>query len=184
MQKHVQKRIGTALRNLSQKSDKPLGGKGSITKALIAKFAGYYRWAKKNKGNDVDAVKGAVMATLYHMTSADENPKHSICPTQGSWGNDRATTKTQVLPVYKCLSRHSLHAAWLLRSTEGTERNRKQMIERRCTCGVSLHYIFTAPHAAAPRLTATESTPPAKATVASHTAVLDPTGILCSASGA
>ncbi|XP_075528758.1 uncharacterized protein LOC142560487 [Dermacentor variabilis] len=57
---HVQKRMGTALRNLVQKSDKALGGKGRLTKVLIDKLTDYYNWALRNNYNDVAAIQRAV----------------------------------------------------------------------------------------------------------------------------
>lgn len=66
---HIQKRMWSGLNNLVQKSDKPLGGKGRLTKALIEKPTGYYGWALRNNLNDGAAMQRAVMATLYHATS-------------------------------------------------------------------------------------------------------------------
>ncbi|KAH7980882.1 hypothetical protein HPB49_019783 [Dermacentor silvarum] len=77
---HVQKRMGTALRNLVQKSDKALGGKGRLTKALIDKLTDYYCWALRNNSNDVAAMQHAVMASYHHLTSTDEDPHYDLCP--------------------------------------------------------------------------------------------------------
>lgn len=110
---HVQKRMGTALRNLSQKSDKPLGGKGRLTKALIEKLTGYYGWAIRNHSNDVGAMKRAVLATFYHVTSTDENPKHDLCPSgTDSWCRHRAAeAKGEPLAKHKyCLPNYVAEA--------------------------------------------------------------------------
>ncbi|XP_075550710.1 uncharacterized protein LOC142584451 [Dermacentor variabilis] len=77
---HVQKRMGTALRNLVQKSDKASGGKGRLTKALIDKLTDYYGWALWNNSNDVAAMQRAVMSSYHHVTSTDEDPHHDLCP--------------------------------------------------------------------------------------------------------
>lgn len=123
---HVQKRMGTALRNIVQKSDKPLGGKGKLTKVLIDKLTGYYGWALRNNCNDLTKMQRAVMATYYHVTSTDKNPHHELCPDGSeSWCQHRvAEAKSEpqpqhkynlpafvaeaMLPVYQRLSERSL----------------------------------------------------------------------------
>ncbi|KAH7947439.1 hypothetical protein HPB52_011965 [Rhipicephalus sanguineus] len=88
---HVQKRMGSALRNIVQKSDKPLSGKGKLTKALIDKLTDYYGWALRNNSSDVTAMQRAVMATYRHITSTDEDPRHDLCPVGAeSWCRHRA----------------------------------------------------------------------------------------------
>ena len=90
---HVQKRLGTALRNLKtiyrgQKlSDgKTIGGQGRLTKTLIDRLQNYYGLAiRNNKGNLQGMVK-AVQAALLHNNSTDECPRHHLCPTgPSSW---------------------------------------------------------------------------------------------------
>ncbi|KAM7295709.1 uncharacterized protein ISCGN_020982 [Ixodes scapularis] len=100
---HVQKRMGTALRKLLQNSDKPLGGKGRLTKVLIERLTGYYGWAIRSHSNDVEAMKRAVMATYYHVTSTDEDPKHDLCPGgPESWCRNKvADAKGQPQPKHK-----------------------------------------------------------------------------------
>lgn len=82
---HVQKRMGSALRNLVQKhkSDEHgqrISGKGRLTGDLITKISSYYGWAIKSFAGDVDKMHNAVWATFYHITSTDERPNHSFCP--------------------------------------------------------------------------------------------------------
>ncbi|KAM7297060.1 hypothetical protein ISCGN_022214, partial [Ixodes scapularis] len=123
---HVQKRMGTALRNLVQKSDKPLSGKGKLTKALIYKLTGYYGWALRNNSKDVAAMQRAVMATYHHVTSTDQEPHHELCPEGAQvWCFHRvaeakgepqpqhkhklpAYVAAAMLPVYQRLSQVSL----------------------------------------------------------------------------
>ncbi|XP_075734797.1 uncharacterized protein LOC142775982 [Rhipicephalus microplus] len=123
---HVQKRMGTALRNLVQKSDKALGGKGRLTKALIDKLTDYYGWALRNNSDDVAAMRRAVMASYHHVTSTDEEPHHDLCPEGAdSWCRHKASKITGVpppkhsyklpryvadalLPIYERLSQASL----------------------------------------------------------------------------
>lgn len=70
---HVQKRMGTRLRN-TKKKHKGLGGKGKLTYKLIGKLSKYYGKAiRENSDNDVEKMKNAIMATLYHNCSTEEN---------------------------------------------------------------------------------------------------------------
>ncbi|KAH7956252.1 hypothetical protein HPB52_007664 [Rhipicephalus sanguineus] len=92
---HVQKRIGTALRNLVSRSKasgfQSLGGKGRLTADLITRLSSYYGWALKTHKGDVDAMHKAVMATYHHITSNDTASNHSFCPTgPNSWCRQNA----------------------------------------------------------------------------------------------
>lgn len=84
---HVQKRMGTALRNLVHKhSGETLSGKGRLTGDLIVKLTNYYGWALKSNVGNVEQMQQAVMATFHHITSTDERPNHSLCPSgSDSW---------------------------------------------------------------------------------------------------
>ncbi|KAH7966550.1 hypothetical protein HPB49_017443 [Dermacentor silvarum] len=81
---HVQKHMGTALRNLVQKhkgeSGERISGKGRLTGDLITKLTNYYGWALKSHSGNVDAMHTAVWATYYHVTSTDNKSNHSLCP--------------------------------------------------------------------------------------------------------
>ncbi|KAH7968168.1 hypothetical protein HPB52_006389 [Rhipicephalus sanguineus] len=84
---HVHKRMGAALRNLVDKKKaqgESLGGRGKLTQEKIKKIANYYGYALRSNINDVPAMKRAVEATLLHMTSTDDAPKHSKCPEGAS----------------------------------------------------------------------------------------------------
>ena len=90
---HVQKRMGTALRNLKTQhkgrklSDgKTIGGAGRLTDALINSLQNYYGDAiRRNKG-DLDSMVRGVQATLLHSNSTDDRPRHHLCPTgKDSW---------------------------------------------------------------------------------------------------
>ncbi|KAH7937041.1 hypothetical protein HPB49_007558 [Dermacentor silvarum] len=87
---HVQKRMGTALRNLIQKHKtehgESLSGKGRPTGDLITKLTNYYGWALKSNAGNIDGMHKAVMATYHHICSTDEHPNHSLCPSRAnSW---------------------------------------------------------------------------------------------------
>ncbi|XP_077488230.1 uncharacterized protein LOC144099059 [Amblyomma americanum] len=106
---YVQRRMGTALQNLVQKSEKSLRGKGRLTKALIDKLTDYYGWALRNNSNDVAAMQRAVMASYYHVTSTEEEPRHDFCPEgPQSWCQHQAAeAEGKPLPSHKYqLARH------------------------------------------------------------------------------
>lgn len=103
---HVQKRMGSRLRNLVKnakvskaahtvkglkskmkqqknvaKQPKSLGGKGRLTAKRIDKLAVYYGKAiRDNCKSTVENMKDSIWATFYHYSSTDENPCHEKCP--------------------------------------------------------------------------------------------------------
>ena len=90
---HIQKRMGTGLRNLvasykgRKLSDgKGIGGRHRLTKKRIDSFQVYYGKAiRDNKGN-VQEAKKAVQAILHHSMSTDDKPSHDYCPVgENSW---------------------------------------------------------------------------------------------------
>ena len=90
---HVQKRMGTNLRNLKKSlsgkklSDgKTISGRGRLTDQKIDKLQIFYGLAiRRNKG-DIENMKKEVLAGLYHSSSSDDNPQHHYCPTgETSW---------------------------------------------------------------------------------------------------
>ena len=90
---HIQKRMGSRLRNLKAKSGrtqlsdgKPIGGQGRLTKKVIDSMQVYYGRAIRDNTHSVDAMKKATMAILYHSKSTDTNPQHHFCPERkDSW---------------------------------------------------------------------------------------------------
>jgi len=82
---HVQKRVGTALRKL--KRDNPgLGGKGKLTDAQIDKLQNYYGIAIRSNVGNLQGMKKAIHASLFHCASKDAMPLHDHCPTgSNSW---------------------------------------------------------------------------------------------------
>jgi hypothetical protein len=81
----VCKRLGTALRNLvsdRKKRGVTLGGsgRGQLTKNAICKLSlYYYRAVRGNKA--AEDIKRAVLASLYHCYSTDQQPTHQYCPS-------------------------------------------------------------------------------------------------------
>ena len=85
---HVQKRMGTALRNLKkdcgkrQLSDgKTIGGKGRLTDKKIDLIQTYYGLAIRRNVGDLQGMTDSVNAILDHMSSTDDSPRYSLCPT-------------------------------------------------------------------------------------------------------
>lgn len=122
---HVEKRMGTRLRNV--KKTEKLGGKGKLTDVLIQKLTKYYGLAIRRNSKSVDKMEKAIMATFYHLISTDKKPQHHFCP-QGadSWCKWRVAeaagtlqnfehppafhsdVQKHLLPIYQDLSRRDL----------------------------------------------------------------------------
>ena len=86
---HVQKRVGTRLRNMKKaykgiklKDGKPLTGKNRLTEKVINTLQNYYGMAiRQNKGKSVYEMKKSVGAILFHCSEAStEDNRHIYCP--------------------------------------------------------------------------------------------------------
>jgi len=84
---HIQKRMGTALRNLvvAYKNQvvngrKGIGGRGRLTLKVIDSIQNYYGQAIRSNLHDLPGAKQAVQAILLHMSSTDAKPNHQLCP--------------------------------------------------------------------------------------------------------
>ncbi|XP_077550765.1 uncharacterized protein LOC144164042 [Haemaphysalis longicornis] len=76
---HVQKRVGCRLRKL-KKTVRGLGGKGNITDALTDRLQNYYGIAIRANVGNLSAMKQATLASLFHCSSTDKDPRHGLCP--------------------------------------------------------------------------------------------------------
>ncbi|XP_071582033.1 uncharacterized protein [Temnothorax nylanderi] len=120
---HVEKRMGSRLRNVKKKEK--LGGKGKLTDVLIKKLTTYYGLAIRRNIDSVDYMAKAVMATYYHLCSTNEKPRHENCPEGAdSWCKWRVAetadkhfdhppalhpdVQKHLLPIYEDLSRKDL----------------------------------------------------------------------------
>ena len=90
---HVQKRLGSALRDLKNhyrgqklSDGKTIGGAGRLTDTLMNSLQNYCGDViRRNKGN-IDGMMRGVQATLLHLNSIDETPRHHLCPEgKDSW---------------------------------------------------------------------------------------------------
>lgn len=109
-----------------------LGGRsyGALKQTTVVTMAGYYKKAiYENKGK-VQDMKKAILATLHHAVSTDENPRHQFCPSgDKSWcfyrrakannqsvGSHKTNVRSPIkpefysylLPIYERLSEDSL----------------------------------------------------------------------------
>ena len=96
---HVQKRMGTRLRDLVKKTTtdvvtknkkiikkKTLSGKGKLTGKMIDKLTVYYGLAIRRNHDSVEKMKNAIWSSYYHYSSTDKNPQHQKCPSgKDSW---------------------------------------------------------------------------------------------------
>ena len=76
---HVQKRVGTALRKL-KKENKGLGDEGELTDAMIDKLQNYYGITICSNSGDLEAMKSAIYASLFHCASSKRRNLHHHCP--------------------------------------------------------------------------------------------------------
>ena len=82
---HVQKRVGNRLRKLKTRV-KGLGGKGKLTNAIIDRLQNYYGIAIRANSGNLDGMKKAVLASLFHVASSKDNEWHDHCPSStDSW---------------------------------------------------------------------------------------------------
>ena len=82
---HVQKRVGTRLRNLKKKVSN-LGGKGKLTNNMIDRLQNYYGIAVRQNVGDLQKMKQAIHATLFHVALSKVNNWHTHCLTgDTSW---------------------------------------------------------------------------------------------------
>jgi len=90
---HVQKRMGSRLRNL-KKNTKGLGGRGKLTVKLIDELTIYYGLAIRRNTESVEKMRNEIWATLFHKISTDEKPQHEKCPAGAdswcSWQRSKA----------------------------------------------------------------------------------------------
>ena len=82
---HVQKRMGTALRNLKKSGVQDENGKlvkfkGRLTNDSISALNVYYGGAIRNNKDDIDGMIKAIDASFLHSMSTDEHPMHMKCP--------------------------------------------------------------------------------------------------------
>ncbi|GFV22827.1 uncharacterized protein TNCV_4962421 [Trichonephila clavipes] len=157
---HVSKRLGTALRQTVKDwrmKDVTLGGKKrvSLKEETIKKLTRHYTNAiRKNKG-DVETMKTAIYATLFHCMSTDQKPQHKKCPSgTDSWcfyqsslargkkpGFHKDWVKTpideeylpKILPIYQRLASSELLSMCVRGLTQNSNEALHSMIWNMCS---------------------------------------------------
>ena len=143
---HVQKRVGNRLCKLKSRV-KGLGGRGKLTNAVIDRLQNYYRIAIRSNKDNLEGMKNAVLASLFHVSSSKDNEWHDYCPrTTDSWClferdkiNKTSTYKSGVgiprnivlenlRPIYKDLSSDALLQKCLHRLTQNANESFNAMI--------------------------------------------------------
>ena len=69
--------MGTALRKL-KKRKKSLWGKGRLTERMIDKMQNYYGIAIRSNIGNIDKMKKAILAVLFHCASSKEKQYHNF----------------------------------------------------------------------------------------------------------
>ena len=96
---HVQKRLGTRLRNKIKEykgTKTPLSGKGKLTDKVINSMQNYYGMAIRQNSGNLFEMKKSVGAILWHCTDLNDSAiRHQFCPKgELSWckfQKDKAT---------------------------------------------------------------------------------------------
>ena len=82
---HVQKRLGTRLRNKVKEykgTETPIGGRGQLHEKAINSMQNYYGLAIRQNLDNVYAMKKAIGAILWHCTIfTDSEFRHRFCPS-------------------------------------------------------------------------------------------------------
>lgn len=155
---HVQKRLGTRLRNLLRKkkgqklSDgRLLSGKNRLTRKIMNAMQTYYGMAIRQNVNSLYQMKKAVIAILFHCSeNVSMEERHKFCPrTAESWCKfqaDQVTNKTtykpnitipvaiknELMPIFKSLSADSLLEKCLHGQTQNVNESLHRVIWQKC----------------------------------------------------
>lgn len=114
---HVQKRMGSHLRELKKKwsghvlsDNKPIGGQGRLTAQVVDQLTQYYGKAIRSNSTSASDMFNAIWAIFYHKGSTDKNPDHHLCPPgQDSWCQWQKAKANKTLKTHK--HKHSLPKA-------------------------------------------------------------------------
>ncbi|GFV25134.1 uncharacterized protein TNCV_592001 [Trichonephila clavipes] len=86
---HVQKRMGTRLRNILKMSKgiklsdgKNISGRGRLTLKEVDSIQHYYGLAIRKNLSSVEDMKRAIWAIYFYKLSTEDNPQHVLCPLE------------------------------------------------------------------------------------------------------
>ena len=151
---HVQKRLGTRLRNIvkAHKGTKnPISGRGKLTENVINSMQNYYGMAIRNNCSNLYAMKKAVGAILWHCTAFSvPDERHSMCPRDANtwckWqlGKINGTSiykdkisipmaiHTIIKPIFNALSADDLLKKCMHGQTQNTNEAFNSIVSTRC----------------------------------------------------
>lgn len=103
---HIAKRLWKGLNTMKKKlsgTRQSISGKGKVTNLKMRKMSNYYANQLKRNAPDPVAMRNGVMASLLHMMSTDEKPRHELCPmAEDSWCHyNRALAKQETPRPHK-----------------------------------------------------------------------------------
>ena len=151
---HIQKRMTNRIEALKKTKTKDengelinIGGKGRVTKEVVARFQKYFGKAIRGHKGDPEGMKDAIMAIYYHSL---ETPQHHLCPRGTlSWcKHQRALAKGEKPPqphttilnkaaslflnVFRKLSYPALIERCLLGASQNPNESFNSLIWNRC----------------------------------------------------
>ena len=105
---HVQKRVGSRLRNLKatkteKLSDgKPLGGKGRLTEKVMNTLQNNHGMAIRQNTGNLYGMKKAIVGVLYHCCDIkDQDTRHQFCPRNAEYWCKYQSDKVTGKKTYK-----------------------------------------------------------------------------------
>ena len=151
---HIQKRLGTALREYKRKNrgrrledGKAIGGKNRLTDNVIDKLQNYFGEAIRNNTNNIDSMENDIWAILTHTVKEDSlslDLQHAKCP-RSSWckyWSDRehyddgkrlpSVFFNELKPMFTRLSQKELLGRCLKGLTQNQNEAINGMLWRRC----------------------------------------------------
>jgi hypothetical protein len=146
---HVQKRLGTRLRNLVKQykgTATPLSGKGKLTEKSINSMQNYYGMAIRENKDKLYTMKKATGAILWHCTDFEDSEfRHRFCPKEeDSWCKYQQNSDYKpsinlakwiydlLLPVFKSLSEDELLRKCLHGETQNSNEAINNVIWTKC----------------------------------------------------
>ncbi|GFV31134.1 uncharacterized protein TNCV_4314591 [Trichonephila clavipes] len=116
---HVQKRMGTRLRNILKMSKgiklsdgKNISERGRLTLKEVDSIQHYYGLAIRKNLSSVEDMKRAIWDIYFHKLSTEDNPQHALCPLgEDSWCGYNRSIVTGEFYIHK----HSLPESILLK---------------------------------------------------------------------
>ena len=152
---HVQKRVGTQLRNLKKsfgkkklKDGKTIGGRNRLTKNTINRLQNYYGYAIRQNIGSLLSMRKAVGAVLYHCSEASSaESRHQFCDKDSNWCKYRIaqreqkdyvdkkglpkTIREEIMPIFQDLSKPELLSRCLHGHTQNNNEGLNQLIWKR-----------------------------------------------------